>query len=360
MDDRAGIGRRQAAGGMNPGFDFTRRDFLKFSASGLLGLFLRAAEINGGSSPGATQGRSTMSGTEVYREPSFKSPVLSLLGRDQVVEIERAVQGEFGLANPYNDAWYRLGEGGYVYSGWIQPVETHYQLPLFSIPASGQLGEITVPFTDTRRSASVRDRRGYRGYYSTTHWVTGVFVNRPEKSIWYEVYDNYLRIALYIRASDMRLVRDSELGPLSPEIPESLKSIHVDTGSQIVAAFEGNTPVLLARCSSGSKGTRTPPGEFRTFHKGSTIHMANDGEAGAGGGYDLPGVPWVSFFTGTGIAFHGTYWHNNFGRPLSHGCVNLSPADAKFIYRWTRPVVPPDTQYLYKPGDGTLVQVDIT
>jgi lipoprotein-anchoring transpeptidase ErfK/SrfK len=182
-------------------------------------------------------------------------------------------------------------------------------------------------------------------------------VNNPEKSIWYEVYDGFLRLSLYIKASDMRLVPDDELNSLSADIPEASKYILVDTRVQLVTAFEDDIPVLVARCSSGAKGTRTPAGEFQTFHKGSTIHMANDGEAGAGGGYDLPGVPWVSFFTGTGIAFHGTYWHNNFGQPLSHGCVNLSPADAKFIYRWTRPVVPPGTQYLYSPGKGTRVKV---
>ena len=131
----------------------------------------------------------------------------------------------------------------------------------------------------------------------------------------------------------------------------------MDTATQSVTAFEGDGAVLMARCSSGGKGTKTPLGQFLTFHKGPTIHMTNDGEAGAGHGYDLPGVPWVSFFTGTGISFHGTYWHNDYGTPRSHGCVNLLPADAKFIYRWTSPVVPADTQYLYKPGEGTRVEI---
>ena len=97
-------------------------------------------------------------------------------------------------------------------------------------------------------------------------------------------------------------------------------------------------------------------GEFRTFHKGPSIHMTNQGD-GTENTYHLPGVPWVSFFTGTGVAFHGTYWHNNYGRPNSRGCVNLTPGDAKFIYRWTRPEVPLETPYLYQPGEGTLVKV---
>lgn len=73
--------------------------------------------------------------------------------------------------------------------------------------------------------------------------------------------------------------------------------------------------------------------------------------------YDPPGVPWVSFFTGSGVALHGTYWHSDYGRPHNRGCVNLTPSDAKFIYRWTRLEVPPETPYLYLPGESTLVKV---
>jgi lipoprotein-anchoring transpeptidase ErfK/SrfK len=154
----------------------------------------------------------------------------------------------------------------------------------------------------------------------------------------------------------MRLIQDEELAPLASGVEEENKYIYVDLKSQFVTAFEGNQPVLMTRCSTGDKGTETPIGEFKTFHKGPSVHMTNQGD-GNGNTYHLPGVPWVSFFTGTGVAFHGTYWHNNYGRPSSRGCVNLTPSDAKFIFRWTRPEVPPETAYLYQPGDGTRVQV---
>ncbi|MBI3176443.1 MAG: L,D-transpeptidase [Chloroflexi bacterium] len=54
-------------------------------------------------------------------------------------------------------------------------------------------------------------------------------------------------------------------------------------------------------------------------------------------GYDLPGVPWVSYFAGNGAALHGTYWHNDFGTPKSAGCINLRPQDARWLFRWTLP-----------------------
>ena len=77
----------------------------------------------------------------------------------------------------------------------------------------------------------------------------------------------------------------------------------------------------------------------------------------AASGFDLPGVPWVLYITEGGISFHGTYWHNDYGKPRSHGCINLPSEGAKFIYRWTRPEVPPDVDYLHLPGQGTQVSI---
>jgi hypothetical protein len=73
--------------------------------------------------------------------------------------------------------------------------------------------------------------------------------------------------------------------------------------------------------------------------------------------YDLSGVPWDTYVTENGVALHGTFWHNDFGAPRSHGCVNLTPQDAKRIYRWTLPTVPPGERYLYQPGQGTSVHI---
>jgi hypothetical protein len=73
--------------------------------------------------------------------------------------------------------------------------------------------------------------------------------------------------------------------------------------------------------------------------------------------FDLPGVPWDAYFTEAGAALHGTYWHNDFGHPHSHGCINLTPEDARWIYRWTLPSVPPDQRLVYEPGTGTSLWV---
>jgi lipoprotein-anchoring transpeptidase ErfK/SrfK len=341
---------------MKPISSFTRRDFLKLSASGALGLFLAETGLGralAATEPPASHGRVLMSGLFMYASPSFSSESWKAFGKDQLVPISEVVEGEAG--NPYNTAWYRIGEEGFTYSGWVQPVETNYNKPIYDIRTEGQVGEITVPFSQARPEPNVLFN-GRRLYYQTTHWVRRTAVNRAQKSIWYEIYDFHERKSYYVPTHDLRILPDEELAPLSPDVPEDQKHILVDLGTQTVTAFEGDKPVLISRCASGAGDTKTPLGDFRTYHKGPSIHMTNEGDADEGI-YDLPGVPWCSFFTGTGIAFHGTYWHNDYGRPRSHGCVNLSSMDAKFIYRWTSPVVPPGVDYLHLPGQGTAVQV---
>jgi lipoprotein-anchoring transpeptidase ErfK/SrfK len=74
-------------------------------------------------------------------------------------------------------------------------------------------------------------------------------------------------------------------------------------------------------------------------------------------GFDLPGVPWVMYITESGISLHGTYWHNDFGRPRSHGCVNLSASAAKWLFRWTTPTVKPDEEFAYKSEGSTQVYI---
>ena len=335
----------------------SRRDFLKLSASGALGLILSELGIDRAlAAPPTSEGRITWSGVPLYESPSLKAKQMHLFGIDTVVKLKSEVDGDEGYGNPFNKTWYQI-EDGYTYSGWVQPTETNYQKPIYQIRPEGQLAEICVPMSETRLDPFVYAKNGYRLYYGSTHWIKKVVVTREEKSIWYEIYDSQLQTSFYVPYQNMRFVPDEELTPLSSDVPGGDKLIHVDLPSQIVTAFEGSKIVFSVRCSSGGKGTRTPSGEFSTYHKGPSIHMTNQDEEGATNYYHLPGVPWTSFFTSEGNAFHGTYWHNDYGRPRSHGCVNLKSEDAKWIYRWSTPTVPPGVDYLHLPGQGTRVTI---
>ena len=332
----------------------TRREFLKLCSAGLLSLALAELHLDDAlalESPTSFQGRADISGVPVYDEPSFKAKQLKLLGKDQVVDILAQMTSE----GTYNRIWYRFAEG-FVHSAEIQPVHTQLQLPATKLKHKQVLGEITVPYSITRRGYNIYADNAYRVYYGSTHWVTDIKKNPNDGSTWYQIVDNHLRQYFYLAAEHVRLVPDEELSPLSPDVPDVLKTIYVDLVSQYVMAFEDERLVLRTRCASGMGRSQTPTGKFDTFHKGPSIHMTNDGDPKKDL-YDLPGVPWCSFFTGTGIALHGTYWHNDFGAPRSHGCVNLPTSAAKFIYRWTRPTVPPEADYVYKPNMGSVVHV---
>ena len=341
---------------LNP--QITRREFLKLASTGTLAFALKDLRMDHALLADPPKlGRITWSGIPLYDAPKFTATKIHNFGADQILKITSIKEdGEAG--NPYNSVWYGINEEGFTYSGWIQPVETNYQKPKFAIPEKGQVGEITVPYSITRKDPYVYAENGYRIYYGSTHWVTKTVVTRDEKSIWYQIYDFYLKKYFYVAAHDMRLIPNDELTLLSPDVPQEQKRIVVDLSTQLVTAFEGEKLVFSSRCSSGVKGTDTPKGEFTTYHKGPSVHMTNEGDAVENETvYSLPGVPWCSFFTGAGNAFHGTYWHNDYGRPRSHGCVNLPSEAAKFIYRWTQPVVPPDEDYLHLPGQGTQVHI---
>jgi lipoprotein-anchoring transpeptidase ErfK/SrfK len=334
--------------------DITRRDFLKLSAAGLLALALSARRLDEAlalESRASFQGRATYSGVAVYDAPYFNAKQApKKLNKDEVVDVVAHTTGD----GDYNRVWYRF-DRGYTYSGWLQPVQTKLQTPVTALPRVRALGEVTVPFAETRRYPTPYADRSYRIYYGSTHWITGVYAYADEGTWWYEIFDKQANLKLYVNAAEMRLVPDEELAPLSPNVPEAQKWIHVDLRTQYLTAFEGEKMVYRARCSSGA-GPKTPLGNFQTYHKGPSIHMTNEGDS-VQNIYNLPGVPWCTFFTGNGEAFHGTYWHNDFGKPRSHGCVNLPNSAAKFIYRWTTPVVPPDTDYLHLPKTGTAVTV---
>lgn len=121
------------------------------------------------------------------------------------------------------------------------------------------------------------------------------------------------------------------------------KHIEVDLTRQKVYAYEGNIRVYEFTVSTGKWG-RTPTGEFTIWAKVKS-QLMKGGSKELHTYYYLPNVPWVMFFSNDqiakmrGFSFHGTYWHDNFGTPMSHGCVNMKTEEAKVLYDWATPVV---------------------
>ncbi len=108
------------------------------------------------------------------------------------------------------------------------------------------------------------------------------------------------------------------------------KWIDINITTQTITAFQDATPLKSVLVSTGVSWHPTPIGRFKVY-----VKVASQTMSGGSGSeyYYLPGVPWVMYFSGAN-AIHGTYWHSNFGHPMSHGCVNLTIADAKWFYDW--------------------------
>jgi lipoprotein-anchoring transpeptidase ErfK/SrfK len=114
--------------------------------------------------------------------------------------------------------------------------------------------------------------------------------------------------------------------PASPSEVGQGRWIDVDLTRQMVTAYEGATPVRAVAVSTGLPSTPTPVGQFRIWVKFRYDDME-------GPGYYLRDVPYTMYFH-DGYGLHGTYWHNNFGHPMSHGCVNLPTPEAEWLFHW--------------------------
>jgi lipoprotein-anchoring transpeptidase ErfK/SrfK len=129
--------------------------------------------------------------------------------------------------------------------------------------------------------------------------------------------------------------------PPQVTVPSGTRWIDINLSTQRLTAFEGNTPVYSASVSTGIRAYPTVVGQFKIYTRYTSQTM--DGRR-LGFNYYLPNVPYVMYFYGN-YAIHGTYWHTNFGTPMSHGCVNMSTPDAQWLYNWSSIGTPVNVHY---------------
>jgi hypothetical protein len=250
------------------------------------------------------------------------------------------------------ETWYRVW-GGYLPGVYVQLTRYRLNQPAEKIFECGNLAEVTVPFTDAYSYSPYSGwKHKFRLYYETTHWVTGIEPG-PDGTPWYELTSELSdTLKYYVRRDHLRLVQDYEYLPTSIDVPPEKKLIRVSLEDQTMSAYEDTKLVYSTKVSTGlgwlevslesRYATATPKGVHYVTSKYPSKHMGGVVATGAPGSYSLPGVPWAGFFIyETGVAFHGTYWHNNFGNQMSHGCINLRNSDAKWFFCWTNPPYDP-------------------
>ncbi len=139
--------------------------------------------------------------------------------------------------------------------------------------------------------------------------------------------------------------------PVPPGLRRGEKWLDVDLDQQTLVAYVEQTPVFATAVSTGKEGYSTKRGIFRIYWKVGQTDMKN--EVGADEQYLASSVPWSMFFW-KGQALHGAYWHDDFGIPKSHGCINLSPRDARFLFEWSSPSLPMGAAWMFsgpnRPG----------
>jgi lipoprotein-anchoring transpeptidase ErfK/SrfK len=186
-----------------------------------------------------------------------------------------------------------------------------------------------------------------RLYSSQVFWVDRVRRADDGRTL-YRVNPNYYGGVdmLWADAAAFRPLGEADLAPIHPGVAD--KRVVVDVTHQTVSCFEGKREVHFCRAATGARydmygkvvdAWATPLGGHRVARKFISLQMSG-GTTGAA--YDIPGIGWTVIFATGGVAIHATFWHNNFGDPVSHGCVNVAPADAQWIFRWVEPVVAAD------------------
>ena len=351
--------------------NLSRRDFLKIAGAGLGALAFNPLKLK--EFPlvlpqfpvGDRLGR-VLSMIDLRSEPSINAPSVNVLYDDAVVVWEQEVVTS-GAKDPnlINQRWVKTPDG-FIYADNVQPVKNLPNNPLTAVP-DGKLGfwaEVTVPYADMVRDGPaisphikflVENNQPIRLYYSQVVWIDQI-AQGDGGAILYRFNENGGRPAgltgggygdmLWGEGSAFRPLTPEDLDSIHPDVDPAIKKVVVDRTEnyQMLSCYEGNEEVYFCRVSTGQYRDvygnpvteyLTPLGEHTTWRKAISIHMSG---GTTGTGYDTPAVSWTTLFSGDGYAIHAAFWHNKFGVPRSHGCVNCQPEDAKWIFRWTTPV----------------------
>lgn len=298
----------------------------------------------------------------IRTRPSVDAAEIRDVREDECLPWLREVIGEAPMGRR-NRRWVETPEG-FIYAPSLQRVKNEPNEPQIDLLQSGgEVGmwvEVTVPYVNMELAnvspnspwLQEAPQQLWRMYYGQVIWVDEIRIN-PDGLVMYRLNERYGSYGdiLWADARAFRVITPEEIAPINPDAQD--KRIVINVNTQSLSCFEGNNEVFYCQVSTGKKFDdfgqpkdtwATPPGSHWIWRKLISLHMSG-GESGAG--WDTMGIGWTSLFVGQGVAIHSTFWHNDFGVPRSHGCVNVTAENAKWIFRWTNPFVS------YNPGDIT-------
>jgi hypothetical protein len=250
---------------------------------------------------------------------------LGLIGRE--LAASRSEPGFLPVADPQDGATY-FPETGHTLRGEFRHFwERRGGLAIFGFPISepfDEAGQLVQYFERARFSHNPGDMEPF---YRSMEQANGINLDTL-----YEVQLGHVGR----ERADAQGVNTAGLAPLagarawSPVLWE--RRIQVDLSAQWLTAYEGELVVYRAPVATGRDGFNTPTGDYAIYDRLRAQTMVGDA---AGESWYVPDVPWVMYVVG-GVALHGTYWHDRFGTGtrMSHGCINLSMDDARWLYEW--------------------------
>lgn len=341
----------------------TRREFLKASALSLGVIAFRPrfdyAAFQQQIPDSEKIGRVTQGKVDIRSKPYADSPVTKSIYDDALVAWLREVVGE--SPGGYGSSHWVETPDGYIYAPRLQPVWNKPNQAVQSLPeiakervpggtGKGMWVEVSVPYVDIIMrqpiSSTIYKERMKAGlppriYYSMVVWVDDLEVGADGKTL-YRVNERYGNPGdiYWVPAETMRPLTADEISPIHPDVTD--KRVQINLTRQTLTCYEDKREVYFCSISSGAKYDAqgnavdkwsTPLGDHPISRKLVSLHMSGETTG------DWPAVAWTSIFAPGGVAIHSTYWHNYFGIPRSHGCVNAAPDDAKWVWRWTYPYV---------------------
>ncbi len=339
----------------------SRREFFKLAGLGLGTLALRPLEeLRLPQFPAAERLGRILFATDVMAQPNINASVVGRMYEDQIVEWNSETVATVRNPNTFNQRWVETPQG-FIFSPNVQPVRNLPNTPVEAVPAGepGFWAEVTVPYVDliianppvrAPWAQTMQAQRGVnpRVYYGQVIWIDQV--KNENGVIYYRFNEDFghgygYGDMFWVEGAALRMVTEEEIAPINPNVDPAQKRITVNVNTQTLSCFEGNTEVFFCRVSTGLLKSQigedkyeTPVGDMYAWRKMPSIAMGANAQADAAG-YDTPAVPWTTFIATGGVAIHGAFWHNAFGTPRSHGCINLLPQDAKWVFRWTTPHV---------------------
>lgn len=341
---------------------FSRRDFLKGAlAVSLLGGARRASASRTRRSTDVIGWARVFSRAMVYDKPALDERIVTAYGADAVLPVLGRATGESWSGQHDQDTvWWRTPEG-YIHAVTAQfcPYAPTPKV-LHPIRDPGVWIEIAAPLTMLAADPSPKAEQGPRVYAESVFRAVASAID-DEGTVWYRLTHQTDELDYsWVRAHHARILDPASWQPIAPK---RRKSIHVDRATQTLFAYEDGQEVARARVSTGGRrilpeqgiiGQRTLPGDYNVTLKAPAARLTW-GTPGVDA-YDTLGVPYLMFFDPL-IGIHGAYWHNNFGVPQSHGCINVRPAFAHWLYLWTTPFVDYDVR-LVRSVKGIAVTVE--